>query len=646
VDPSLRIYGNPQPGETPNPGGAATGHRVLIDEELVESVAWLIRLRWIAGIGVILATWFVSKAFRVQVPTQPLLVIGIGILLYNIVFFLIERRYKKTIAPIESYRKLAFVQVGFDWLAMILLIHYSGGIESPAIFFLIFHIIIASIFFPQVTAFGFTILAIVLLALTASLEYFSILPHYAIGGYLDFPLYRNSLYVTGILVFFSCAALITAFLVTSIQKRMRQHEEEIVALTENLQIATSRLQALNDGAQAISSSLELQQVLDRLVKNTSEVMGVRACSIRLLTKTGERLEPVAVFGLSQNYIKKGPIELENNPLAREVLAGRIVNIPDITNTSLLQYPDWALHEGINAMLSAPLTGKNGPMGILRAYSDEQNWFTPDDEIFLAAIAAQGSIAIENALAYQAVEALDATKTNFIRTITHELRSPVSVTRSLLRTITAGYSGEVNEQQKDLIDRAIRRIDFLQKLIDDLLDLAAGKADLKSHEATEPVSLEEILQRVVDRFAAPAKEKGQALDWELQTDQPCMVMASPEGLDRIFNNLISNAVKYTPREGKVTVTLSRSDDDDARIVVEDTGIGIPEEAMEHLFEEFYRAPNAKEFEREGTGLGLTIVKDLVTRFGGRITVHSTPGAGTRFTVSLPLVSEKNSSPPSP
>jgi signal transduction histidine kinase len=609
---SLPGDSNPQADVSPKPGGNATGRRVLIDEELVDSVAWLIRLRWIASIGVIFAVWFVSLVFGLEVPKMPLMVIGVGIFIYNIVFYLMERRYKRINAPIESYRRLAFIQVGLDWLAMILLIHYSGGIESPAIFFLLFHIIITSIIFPQITAFAFTVFAIVLLSLTAVLELYSVLPHHAIGGFLEVPLYQNNLYVTAILVFFGCTGLIAAFLATSIQKRLRRHEEDIINLTESLQSATIRLQALNDSARSISSSLEPQQVLDRLVKTTSEVMGVRACSIRLLTKSGERLEPVAIFGLSQTYIEKGPIELGNNPLAREVLAGRIVNIPDVTNTSLLQYPDWALHEGINSMLSAPLTGKNGPMGILRAYSDEQNRFTPDDEIFLAAIAAQGSIAIENALAYQTVEALDVTKSSFIRTITHELRSPVTVTRSLLRTITAGYSGEVNEQQKDLIERAIRRIDFLQKLIDDLLDLAAGKADLKPHEATGPVPLDEILQRVVDRFTAPAIEKGLNLDWQNQAGQSCKVMAPPETLDRIFNNLLSNAVKYTPAKGKVTVTLSRSDE--ARIVVEDTGIGIPEEAMEHLFEEFYRASNAKEFEREGTGLGLTIVKDLITRLG--------------------------------
>jgi signal transduction histidine kinase len=643
MNPPLPGSSNPRTGEVPKPVKNAAIHRVLVEEELVDSVAWLIRLRWFASFGVIFATWFVSLVIDLEIPRLALTIIGVGIFLYNLVFYLTDRRFKKTTESIGSYRKLAFFQVGLDWLAMILLINYSGGIESPAIFFFIFHIIIASIFFPPATAFTFTILAIVLLSLTAVLEFFSVLPHHAVGGYLEVPLYQNNLYVTATLVFFGSTGLIAAYLATSIQERLRQHEEDIFNLTESLQTATTQLQALNDSARALSSTLEPKQVLERLVRNTSEVMGVRACSIRLLTKTGERLEPVAVFGLSQVYLEKGPIELDNNPLAREVLAGKVVNIPDVTGTTLLQYPDWAVQEGIYSMLSAPLIGKNGPLGILRAYAAERDRFTTEDEIFLTAIAAQGSIAIENALAYQAVEDLDATKSSFIRIITHELRSPVSVTRSLLRTITAGYTGQVNKQQQDILERAIRRVDFLQKLIDDLLDLAAGKADFKSHEHTEYVSLQDILIRLVDRFATPAKEKDLVLELQNKADQPCIVMASAEDLDRIFNNLLSNAVKYTSSEGKVTVTLSQNDED-ARIVVEDTGIGIPEEAMEHLFEEFFRASNAREFEREGTGLGLTIIKDLVTRLGGRISVHSTLGKGTRFTVILPMALEKESPTP--
>ena len=611
------------------------GHRTLVEAELSASVGWLIFLRWFACTGVVLVTWIVEPVFKLHTPQVPLTIIGASILFYNLIFYIINRHLIRTSSPSEYYRWLAMGQVGLDWVAMTLLIHFSGGIESPAIFFFIFHIVIASIFFQPRAAFAFTFLAILLLSVTTILEYFSIFPHEGINGFLQTPLYQNGLYVAAVLVFFSSTALIVAYLGTAINERLRRREEEVVTLTGSLQRATTRLQALNDGARTISSTLELSQVLNRLVENTAQVMEVRACSIRLLDKSGRRLEPVAVYGLSQAYLDKGPVELENNPLAREVLGGKIVNVPDVTQTSLLQYPEWAVLEGINAMLSAPLIGKSGPLGILRAYSDEQNHFTSDDEAFLSAIAAQGSIAIENAIAYQAIEALDSTKSTFIRMVTHELRSPVSVTRSLLRTITAGYTGDLNAQQREILERAVRRIDYLQKLIDDLLDVATGKVDIKSQVVPEPVALNEVVLRVIKRFEVPAREKEVTIEWCNETGTvPTIVMATAEEMDRVFNNLISNAVKYTLPKGKVTVTLTQVERE-AWVGVIDTGIGIPEDALGHLFEEFYRAPNAKELEREGTGLGLVIVKDLVTRFGGRITVQSTLGVGTWFTVVLPL-----------
>jgi two-component system sensor histidine kinase VicK len=287
------------------------------------------------------------------------------------------------------------------------------------------------------------------------------------------------------------------------------------------------------------------------------------------------------------------------------------------------------------MLSAPLLGKSGPLGILRAYAIEPARFTPDDEAFLAAIAAQGSIAIENALAYQAIEELDAVKSKFVRMVTHELRSPVSVTRSLLRNIVDGYAGKVTDQQLDILSRASRRVDFLQKLIDDLLDLAEGKTELKEHQQSQPVSLEEAIGRVIKRFEVPASDKGVSLSWCDESEcGNTLVMATPDGLDRILNNLVSNAIKYTPPGGQVIVSLSKTKGT-ATVIVEDTGIGIPADAMVHLFEEFYRAPNAKSVEREGTGLGLTIVKDLVSRFGGQLAVHSELNKGSQFKITFHL-----------
>lgn len=612
--------------------------RSLVDLELEASVAWLIRLRWLAGLGVLIATWSVNAILKLHINTFPLYLIGAVILMYNSIFFLIEKKIRTNLTATREYSNLAQWQVGLDWLMMVLIIHFSGGVESPAILFFIFHIIIASIFFHPGTAYIFTISAILLVWAVVWMEFLGMLPHRSVIGFLKEPLFRNIWYVLSTLIFFAATGFISAYLSISINQRLRRREEEVMILTANLQRATERLQALNDGARTISSTLELSQVLSRMVKNTAEVMRVNACSIRMLDATGQWLEGMAHFGLSEGYLNKGPLDAQNNPLIREVFSGKVVNIPDTSQTELLQYPAAAAKEGIQSILTAPLIGKKGPMGILRAYSHEIEHFSEDDKAFLAAIAAQGSIAIENALAYQAIEALDATKSQFVRMVTHELRSPVSVIKSLLRNITAGYAGGLNDQQRDIIARVSKRADALQGLIDDLLDLASGKVDLKSHGEAEAIRLDDCIERVIKRFEISAKEKEIELKWinELSEISP-KVKATKDGLDRVINNLFSNAIKYTLPKGKVTVKLSRIGDD-AYLLIKDTGIGISEEAQLQLFQEFYRAPNAKEIEREGTGLGLAIVKDIVTRFGGRITVKSTIGVGSQFTVILPLFLE--------
>lgn len=615
-----------------------TGGGSYVDAELPNSVNHLIQLRWFAAIGVLIVTQLVGPLFRVGVPTAQLTIIGISILVYNLILFLLERNVRKIENGARFYPRLAFAQMALDWLSIAVLIHFSGGIESPVIYFFLFHIVIVSIFFQKRQAFIFTAVAIVLLCALAGLEYFGFLPHHAIQGYLAQPLYRNELFLVGALVVFGSTALFTTYLVTGISERLRQRVAEVIELSRSLRQLTDRLRLLNESARVVSSTLELTQVLNLLVKNTAEGMGVKACSIRLLDKSGRRLDAVAAYGLSQKYLDKGPVLLSSSALSRSVLAGSTVNIPDVSKSSLLQYPEEAAREGYCSMLSAPLIGKTKVLGILRAYSDEINHFSVDDENFITTIAAQGSIAIENALAYQAIEDLESAKSAFVRTFTHELRSPVGVIYSLLKNITDGYAGEISAAQRDLLERAIRRTDFLKELIDDLLDLSAGKAQVIIEETTGPIAINPILARVMARYEIPAQDKGVSLQWAGQEDsQEAVVTASEEGLDRIFNNLVSNAVKYTPQGGKVAVRLEKSESQ-VSVSVEDTGIGIPEESLANLFTEFYRAPNAKEFEGKGTGLGLAIVKDTAERYGGRVTVESKLGVGSRFVVTFPVASK--------
>jgi len=220
-------------------------------------------------------------------------------------------------------------------------------------------------------------------------------------------------------------------------------------------------------------------------------------------------------------------------------------------------------------------------------------------------------------------------------LTHELRSPARVTSSLLNVLSRGHAGELNDRQADLVNRARRRIQVLETLIDDLLDLAAAKADGLAGTEYASVPLDELITQVVARYEPLADEKGISVHVSA-LDGGLTAWGDRAELDRILNNLVGNAVKYT-QAGSVEVRAERTDGW-IRITVADTGIGIPADALPRLFQEFFRAGNAKASGETGTGLGLAIVKDLVERYGGQIDVESVEGQGTTFVVLLPARGE--------
>ena len=238
---------------------------------------------------------------------------------------------------------------------------------------------------------------------------------------------------------------------------------------------------------------------------------------------------------------------------------------------------------------------------------------------------------KNAQTCQMLEDLDRSKSQFVRIVTHELRSPVQVVTSLLNVLDRGYVGDLNEKQVDLVSRARRRIEFLQTLIDDLLDLAAGRADVLATTERGLVCLADVLAEVQSRYETKAEEKGLTLSMECSPETLC-VWGDRGELDRMLNNLVSNAVKYT-QEGEVRLRLERTNGF-ARITVSDTGIGIPDEALPSLFQEFFRAKNAKTVEESGTGLGLAVCRNIVKQHSGEIEVSSRQGEGTVFVVRLP------------
>ena len=588
--------------------------RSLVEQELLNSVGWLISLRWLAGAGVLVATAVATLALRVPLPAARLYLVGGCILAYNGAFWwmlrwLLRARPEAT----RAFETLARAQIALDWFAMTVLIASSGGAESPAIIFFLIHITIASLLLPHHHGFLYVTLAPALVGLVALLEYAGVLEHVAIVQPVR---YREPLYVSAVLLFFAAACYVRAYACMTIARRLRRRENELGGLYE--------------GVRDVTSTLDITAVLDRIVEAAARVLACKAAAIRLIDQNRSLVEFAASWGLSETYRDEVPGEYAKSVLDQDTLRDGVVHVTDVENDPRIWHPELVRDERIASMLSVAIRGRTGPMGVLRAYGAPGHEFGAEDIAYLQAVAAHGAVAIENAKAYRLLADLDRDKSKFLRITTHELRSPVRVTESLLMTLGDGFVGTLTAEQTEVLQRAQRRLASLHELIDDLLDLAAGKADMAQVQPRR-VDLRTVVSDVVERVRPVAEGKGLGLELQ-QPGEPLEVYCDPADLDRIVLNLVGNAVKYTAR-GHVRVSLAPAGGR-VRLDVADTGIGIPREALPSLFNEFYRASNAKAAGESGTGLGLAIVKLLVARYGGEISVDSREGEGTTMTVLLP------------
>ncbi len=230
--------------------------------------------------------------------------------------------------------------------------------------------------------------------------------------------------------------------------------------------------------------------------------------------------------------------------------------------------------------------------------------------------------------------LERMRQDFVANASHELKTPLAAIKAYTETLIDGalHDDEVNVRFLEQIDE---QADRLNRLIQDLLSLARVESgqDAFKHD---PVRLAPILRKIVASHESRAHAGGLAYSKEEIEGDP-WVRADDEALRQILDNLIDNAIKYTPEGGKVLIAC-RSVLERVVITVTDTGIGIPRDDLPRVFERFYRVDKARSRDLGGTGLGLSIVKHLVQSLGGQVAVESRPGHGTTFRVALPLISE--------
>ncbi|MGH2366620.1 MAG: ATP-binding protein [Chloroflexota bacterium] len=283
-----------------------------------------------------------------------------------------------------------------------------------------------------------------------------------------------------------------------------------------------------------------------------------------------------------------------------------------------------------AVLAVPILGSSRPLGVAILTREAQ---APYGELEVEAanlFAHQAAAALERA--YQA-EAIDRMKSEFVSLVSHELRTPLTSIVGYVDLLLEPDAEPLSEEQREFLEVARNNAARLTGLIEDLLDLSrieAGRIELRLTDLDVAEEATQIAASLHRQIAA----KGQTLTVNLP-ERPPRVKADRARLQQVLVNLLSNAHKYTPDGGAICLDVAATLEGQAvRIAVRDTGIGMSEADLAHLFERFYRARNDATLRERGTGLGLSITKSLVELMGGRMGVQSAPGKGSTFSFTLP------------
>ncbi len=422
---------------------------------------------------------------------------------------------------------------------------------------------------------------------------------------------------------------------------------ERVRLFSETTESLAREQRLNEISRTISAELDLQIILPAIVRLTAESIGAEAGILTLIDEEDPNL-------LTNPYIFNLPEGVGDVDLGRgDGLAWTIIEKGEPLMLSDYGSHSRALKElvgaGIQATVAAPVMVGGEIIGALGLFGLTPGvHFSERDLALVESVGRQAGITIQNARLFSRVQAhaaelakaiarleeMDQVKSELIQNISHELRTPLTIIRGyvdLLETEIADSMDPIHRQAVEIIGR---RVQMLSQMVADLTGVIQAETK-KLRE--EPVDLTALVQEAVLDFQINTGAAQLALSSEIDP-MDAWVFGDPVYLRRVLDNLLGNALKFTPAGGSITVRLEKDGDAGYLLSVSDTGIGIPADKLERVFERFYQVDGSSTRRYGGTGLGLALVKEIVETHGGIVGVESAEGQGTSFRVSLPRLTE--------
>ena len=413
---------------------------------------------------------------------------------------------------------------------------------------------------------------------------------------------------------------------------------ENARLFKELNQNTQRLALLAETSMGVTSTLELDFALNRATAGLCAAFHVQVCGLALLDE--EHLVARLVAEHPQRTVAAPrTIPLRNNPPVERIMRARqpLASEDALRDPLLASLRDIMRQRDVRSVLIVPLVVKGAVIGLIGMGATAAKRAFTTEEIELAqTVANQISVAVENARLYQQrmddiskLKEVDELKSNLVSNVSHELRAPLASIKAYTELLLDEAERANNTTCRDWLAVINRETDRLTSLITDYLNLArleAGHFQL----ADEPLSFAAVIAEVVGVLGVQAEQRHIQVHMEMQPTLP-ELWADRELIRLAVRNLISNAIKFSADGGHIYVDLWH-EDGAFKFVVQDEGSGIPEEALAHLFDRFFRARGSDDV--PGTGLGLALAKEAVTAHGGHIAAESTLGKGSRFTVTIP------------
>lgn len=436
-------------------------------------------------------------------------------------------------------------------------------------------------------------------------------------------------------------------------------------LSSTLQHFLDRLQVLNELNQLIASNIGLQRLLKNLARESAFRFAADVSLTFILDEAKQNLLVKGGYGCTPSIIPK-EIPISSGLLGQVMRVGGHLSVANLDN-----HPDAGLgfleELGIKSVDACCLEVRGEMLGAILIGFRRENTISQNDLTRFEEFAQAAAVAVANAttqeritsyterleelvesrtadLAIQTSRAEEANeaKSRFLANMSHELRTPLTAIVGYSSVLVDGVFGELSEKQSDALNAIARSSEHLKNLIDDVLNLARIESGKEEAEPTE-VPLKDVLFQAHKLMLQSSISKGVNLT-PLKLDDKLAelkLFVDKKHIHQIIINLMSNAVKYTPKDGTVQLKV-RQVTDKAEITVSDTGVGISKQQLKKLFERFERGDNTYSKAQVGTGIGLNLTRHLVELNGGRISVKSELGKGSSFSILMPIVTGNHAS----